>query len=176
MVTDTATRELLQSLIGEGISTATGRPNTVLGFDGDDVLVATGRSPAGQPVPVEWVDSALRRLVEEGEVEVSVPSLGHRSAFVGAVLAQGARSGSCPGTPPRVRLADADAQYRLDEAGRVNAWWAGDPRQRFWLEITDRPDIGVDLHCPRRDAAGNRNPGYSLIWSVESATSSSTTT
>ena len=58
-------------------------------------------------------------------------------------------------------------QYRLGEAGQVNAWWTGNTRQRFWLEITDRPDIGVDLHCPQRDAAGNRNPGYSLIWWVQ---------
>src|SRR5262249_25034485 len=57
--------------------------------------------------------------------------------------------------------------YRVNEAGHVNDWWAGDPRQRFWLEITDRNDIGVDLHCPQRDAHGNRNPGYSLIWSVQ---------
>jgi hypothetical protein len=33
--------------------------------------------------------------------------------------------------------------------------------------VTDRPDIGVDLHCPQRDAAGTRTPGFSLIWWVE---------
>lgn len=43
----------------------------------------------------------------------------------------------------------------------------GDPRQQFWLETTDRPDIGVDLHCPQRDTVGNRSPGFSLIWYVE---------
>ena len=42
--------------------------------------------------------------------------------------------------------------YRASEAGQINHWWADDPRQRFWLEITDRPDIGIDLHCPQRDA------------------------
>jgi hypothetical protein len=44
---------------------------------------------------------------------------------------------------------------------------AGCPRQRFWLEITDREDIGVDLHCTQRDSAGSRSPGFSLIWWVE---------
>jgi hypothetical protein len=160
-------RELLQSLVGEEIATVTGRPNTVLGLDGDNVIVATGRSPGGQPVPVEWVEDAIRRLLGEGEVEVSVPSLGHRSAFVGAVLLRLPGAVLVSGTPPRVRLADAWTGYRLAEVGQVNAWWSGDPRQRFWLEITDRPDIGVDLHCPQRDAAGNRNTGYSLIWWVE---------
>ena len=48
----------------------------------------------------------------------------------------------------------------------MNAWWSGEPTERFWLEITDRPDIGADLHCPQRDAIGNRSPGYSLIWWV----------
>lgn len=38
--------------------------------------------------------------------------------------------------------------------------------ERYWLEITDRPDIGVDLHAPQRDASGNPTPGYSLMWWV----------
>jgi hypothetical protein len=167
MTAGAAARELLQSLIGEEIATVTGRPNTVLDLDGDNVIVATGRSPGGQPVPVEWVENAIQRLLGEGEVEISVPSLGHRSAFVGAVLLKLPGAVLISGTPPRVRLTDPATAYRLGEAGQVNAWWAGDPRQRFWLEITDRPDIGVDLHCPQRDAAGNRNSGYSLIWWVE---------
>ena len=51
------TRELLQSLVGKQISTVTGRPNTVLGFDGGTVRVGTSRSPSGEPVPVEWVEN-----------------------------------------------------------------------------------------------------------------------
>jgi hypothetical protein len=160
-------RELLEALVGKEISTVTGRPNKVLALTDDSVLVGTGRSPAGQPVPVEWVEDGMRRLVDEGEVEVSVSALGHRSAFVGAVLLKVPGTVLVSSTPPRVRFSDAATQYRLDEAGQVNAWWARDPRQRFWLEVTDRPDIGVDLHCPQRDAAGNRNPGYSLIWWVD---------
>jgi hypothetical protein len=34
------------------------------------------------------------------------------------------------------------------------------------LEITDRPDIGIDLRCPQRDIRGRPTPGYSLIWWV----------
>jgi len=161
---DVDVRELLQSLIGEEIATATGRPNTILELGDDSVLVATGRSPRGQQVPLAWVQDAAQRLLTEGEVEISVPSLGHRSAFVGAVLLRLPGAALVSATPPRVRLADPASAYRLSEAGQVNAWWADEPRQRFWLEITDRPDIGVDLHCPQRDAAGNRNTGYSLIW------------
>jgi hypothetical protein len=167
MPADTDARALLESLVGQQIRTITGRPTSVLGIEGDGVIVATGRSPAGQPVPIEWVQNGIQRLLEEGELEVSVPSLGHRSAFVGTVLLMLPGAAPVQTTPPRVRLTDPASAYRLSEAGQVNAWWAGDPRQRFWLEITDRPDIGVDLHCPQRDAAGNRNTGYSLIWWVE---------
>ena len=160
-------RALLESLTGRQIWTVTGQPNTVVGVAGDDVLVATGRSPAGQPVPVGSVQSGLDRLLEAGEIEVSTASLGHRSSFIGAVLRTLAGTVVIPATPPRIRLTDPATAYRLSEAGPISAWWAGDARQRFWLEITDRPDIGVDLHCPQRDATGSRTPGYSLIWSVE---------
>ena len=86
---------------------------------------------------------------------------------VGAVLLTLPGAVVLPGSPPRIRLADPLTAYRAREAGHVHDWWADDPRQRFWLEITDRRDIGVDLHCPQRDADGNRTPGYSLIWWVE---------
>jgi hypothetical protein len=71
-------------------------------------------------------------------------------------------------SPPRIRLASAArAEYRREVAGQVKAWWEGQPGERFWLEITDRPDIGVDLHAPQRGANGRPTPGYSLLWWVE---------
>jgi hypothetical protein len=131
-------RDLLESLIGQQIETVTGRSNTVLRIDNDELIVASGRSPRGQPVPIEWVESALRRLFHDGEVEVSVLSLGHRSAFVGAVLLKVPGAILVQSVPPRVRLSDSLSVYRLSEAGHVNPWWNGEPRERFWLEITDR--------------------------------------
>jgi hypothetical protein len=163
---DANARSLLRSLTGQEISTVTGRPNRVLRLDGDDVIVATERSPAGTVVPIQMVQSGLDRLREAGEVEVSVASLGHRSSFVGAALC------TLPGThlsrtsPPRILLADPATQYKLSQAGAINAWWSADPRQRFWLEITDRRDMGVDLHCPQRGSDGKRSSGFSLIWWV----------
>lgn len=165
--TGTDARALLESLAGQQILTITGQPNTVLAIAGQHVLVATDRSPAGQPVSIESVQSGLDRLQETGEVEISTASLGHRSSFIGAVLRTLPAAALIPVTPPRIRLADPATARRLSEAGSIHTWWAGDPQQRFWLEITDRPDIGVDLHCPQRDATGSRTPGYSLIWSVE---------
>jgi hypothetical protein len=79
-------RVVLKGLVGTTIRTLTGRPNTVVALEGDQVRVATTRSPKGTLVPVKWVQDALDRLASDGEVEISVDSVGYRSAFVGAVL------------------------------------------------------------------------------------------
>lgn len=163
---ETDARALLESLVGQQIVTITGRPNTVLRVEEDTVVVATRRAPGGQPVPIGWVEAGLDRLLDEREIEVSVASLGHRSSFVGAVLLTLPDAIADRTTPPRIRLVDSPTAYKLDQAGHINVWWRDDPRQLFWLEITDRRDVGVDLHCPQRDSAGNRSPGFSLIWWV----------
>ena len=161
-------RGLLESLVGQPIATVKeGRPNTVLAVNDANVIVGTGRSPDGEPVRIEWVQSGLDRLLEVGEIEVSVTSLGHRSSFVGAVLLTLPGATAVPTSPPRIRLTDPLTAYRGNQTGRINQWWAGDPRQRFWLETTDRADIGVDLHCPQRDAQNQGTPGFSLIWCVQ---------
>jgi hypothetical protein len=167
MPADLGARSLLESLVGQQISTVTGRPNTVLGLTDGNVVVGTNRAPNGELVPIDAVQSGLERLLQEREIEVHPRSLGYRSSFVGAVLL------TLPGavllriSPPRIHLTDPMTAYRMNGAGQVTDWWTGDPRQRFWLEITDRTDIGVDLHCPQRDAHGNRTPGYSLICWVQ---------
>jgi hypothetical protein len=77
---------VVTGLAGRTIHTLTGRPNTILRIEGDQVVVATNKSPGGQPVPIRWVQDALDRLVDEGVVVISVESVGHRRAFIGAVL------------------------------------------------------------------------------------------
>jgi len=96
-------RAHLTSLVGTTIHTLTGKPNRVLSVTGESVLVATTRSPEGQPVPIAWVQDALDRLSRDGAVDISVESVGYRSAFIGAVLATvpGAVAGN-----GRVTLAD----------------------------------------------------------------------
>lgn len=79
--------DLLRDLVGVEIRTATGRPNTVLGVRGDKVLVRTDRSPSGRWVEIDEVQHGLDLLTARGTVRVTVDELGHRSAFVGAVLA-----------------------------------------------------------------------------------------
>jgi hypothetical protein len=97
-------RRHLTGLLGETVYTlGQRRPNRILAIEGNDVIVATEKSPGGEPVPIEWVQDALDRLFAEGELVVSVSSVGYRSAFIGAVL------GTLPGAevetnPRRVRL------------------------------------------------------------------------
>jgi predicted RNA-binding protein with PUA-like domain len=107
----------LASLVGQTIQTLSRAPNTVLRLQGDDVIVATTRSPQGQPVPIAWVQAALDRLRTDGEVEISVASVGYRSAFVGAALAvlPGARTAR---NPQRVLLpASSDTRRRTPVDG-----------------------------------------------------------
>lgn len=95
---------ILRRLVNVPLSTTTGRSNVIVDVMTTHVQVATERSPEGQPVPIRWVQEGLDRLLATGEVEVSVPSLGHRSSFIGAVLR------TVPGTvlirtePPRIQL------------------------------------------------------------------------
>lgn len=42
-------------------------------------------------------------------------------------------------------------------------WFHGRTEERFWLEITKRPDIGADLNAPQFDEAGSRHWSYWLL-------------
>lgn len=41
----------------------------------------------------------------------------------------------------------------------MNEWWTDDPDQRYWLEITDRYDLGGDLLAPKE------SPNKKPVWS-----------
>src|ERR1700722_18209809 len=77
---------LLSELIGRELRTLTGSANRILRLEGGDVFVATGRSPSGTAVPVTLVQHALDQLRATGELRIDVPTVGYRSAFIGAVL------------------------------------------------------------------------------------------
>lgn len=98
-------RALLLSLVGRSLQTISGQENSVLRVDADNVVVATPKSPDGQPVPIALVRDALERLGHNHEIEISVASVGQRSDFVGAVLLTLPGAEAVPGaSPPRVRL------------------------------------------------------------------------
>ena len=41
-----------------------------------------------------------------------------------------------------------------------NPWWESDPRERFWLEVTDRTDLGHNLWSPKTSGSGRTTSGY----------------
>ncbi|GIG21261.1 hypothetical protein Cch01nite_19850 [Cellulomonas chitinilytica] len=49
----------------------------------------------------------------------------------------------------------------------INEWWASDASQRFWMEITDREDLGADLFAPVTDGSGRPYWGYELVTYVQ---------
>ena len=42
-------------------------------------------------------------------------------------------------------------------------WWTEDSSEIYWLEATDREDIGDDLCAPLKDEGGKDNPRYTLF-------------
>lgn len=45
-------------------------------------------------------------------------------------------------------------------------WWEGDPAEMFWLEITDRDDLGVDLNAPAEREEGGDYWSYAFVREV----------
>ncbi|MDO8308064.1 MAG: DUF3883 domain-containing protein [Actinomycetota bacterium] len=48
----------------------------------------------------------------------------------------------------------------------LNAWWSSSPFERYWMEITDRTDLGADLFAPKLDDGGRPYWSYNLITEV----------
>lgn len=48
----------------------------------------------------------------------------------------------------------------------VNRWWRHDPNERYWLEITNREDIGANLHAPQVNDKGQEYWSYALVREV----------
>ena len=42
-------------------------------------------------------------------------------------------------------------------------WWQSKAGERYWLEATDREDIGADLKAPDAEASGRDNWRYTLF-------------
>lgn len=45
----------------------------------------------------------------------------------------------------------------------INRWWDADGSEVYWLETTERDDIGVDLHAPQFNDQGVEHHAYSQI-------------
>jgi hypothetical protein len=45
----------------------------------------------------------------------------------------------------------------------MHRWWDGQTEEHYWLEVSDRPDIGTDLNAPREDEIGGDRWSYALL-------------
>jgi hypothetical protein len=48
----------------------------------------------------------------------------------------------------------------------IRAWWKDDPQERYWLETTERRDLGADLNAPQSNHRGDEYWSYSLVRAV----------
>lgn len=48
----------------------------------------------------------------------------------------------------------------------IRDWWAGDTDERFWLEVTDRDNLGADLFASKTTVAGHETPSHSMVAEV----------
>jgi len=79
--------------------------------------------------------------------------------------------------PVKVGIAiHPQVNFERDPSVNRERWWADAPRERFWLESTDRDDLGVDLRAPLHDDSGNENWRYTLFREASPATSCFTMT
>jgi hypothetical protein len=46
---------------------------------------------------------------------------------------------------------------------KIHNWWTQNPAEHFWLEVTGRSDIGVNLKAPQTNEKGFEFWGYSLL-------------
>jgi hypothetical protein len=49
----------------------------------------------------------------------------------------------------------------------IYRWWHQRGEERYWLEVTDRPDIGVNLKAPKTNEKGKDFWSYSLLQEVK---------
>jgi hypothetical protein len=138
-------------------------------FNGSDrarVFVGSGRVVEYDDVwlmPLS-VESADKVGDYKGELDLAQSNTTD-SSVCGAVLLTLPGVVRVPASPPRVgwRPSRPIAAPTPEDRGAILPWWAGRPDKFLWMEITDRSDIGADLHCPQRDSADRANPGYSTI-------------
>lgn len=153
-------REYLAGRVGQTLTTVTGKPNTVRAVGNSAVKVATEARPEGADVSLALIQDVVNRVFDGEEVELDPQ---RRSAFVAAVLLT-LEGVEVLTNPRRARLAAPEAAAGPSGLDR---WWANQPEQRFWMEVTGRADVGTDLHAPQHDDAGNENWTYTLVREVQ---------
>ncbi|WP_231639954.1 protein NO VEIN domain-containing protein [Micromonospora sp. NRRL B-16802] len=123
-----------------------------------DVEDLSRQGRIGQAPGAQKAGNNRKRL----RLRVEVPGYGVTDAArLAADLAKGVPAGSATPRPS----SPLPAPRRAGEPGvvRLNEWWRDDPAECYWLEITDRDDIGANVQALQRDGSGRENWSYALV-------------
>jgi hypothetical protein len=55
----------------------------------------------------------------------------------------------------------------VSDRQKTARWWESRKTERFWLESTDRADVGADLRAPEVDGGGKPNWRYDLLKEID---------
>jgi hypothetical protein len=170
---------LLRQLVGIQLLTPTRHlPNTVLAVSPPNVVVATGRQPSGEQVPIQEVQDGLDRLLEGGEIAVDTDTLGYRSSFIGAVLLKLPGTVLVAAAPPRIQLIDPDA-YKLRQARMprvvIQPSYGGAGRANWGISLlrpvpfTELPYAAALTTAQRADLQLLHSDGLARFWGATRA-------
>jgi hypothetical protein len=90
-------------------------------------------------------------------LRVDVPGYGPADAGrlatdIASVLTQTAAEGG----DGAVRVIPAQQRPADDGAVRINGWWRDDPAECYWMEITNRDDLGANVRALQREGVAVR--------------------
>jgi hypothetical protein len=95
-------------------------------------------------------------------LRVEVPGYGPTEARrLGADLAR--PSAAVPGPDDPAAVLPAPRRSGGNGTVRLNEWWQDDPAECYWMEITDRDDLGANVQALQRDGSGRENWSYALV-------------
>ncbi len=57
-------------------------------------------------------------------------------------------------------------KYIPAKSRNIHTWWDKKLDEKFWLEVTGRTDIGVNLKAPQANEHGNNLWSYSWHWCI----------
>lgn len=105
-----------------------------------EAILDRSRTHSFVPADIHAIERALVNLSGLGNKKAwkRVIAEGRLDAFLGATVSHGSA---------------VDAGY----------WWFGDSSERYWLESTDRTDVGANLRAPIADESGAPNWRYTIF-------------
>lgn len=112
----------------------------------------------GQPPGAPKAGNNRKRL----RLRLQVP--GYGSGDVPRLTYDLAGGSSVPPAPGRSSRALPQPRRSVERGTvQLNEWWRDDPAECYWLEITDRNDLGANVQALQRDGSGRENWSYALV-------------